>query len=364
MEEKKSTDSVNSAYPHIRTMAEDLARAKKEAPAVKKEELKNAASKSSPPAGLPVVGKDQSEDKTSGETTVPKPPFVPGSQAPEKKVLPKPAQPSKKDKEVKKGKKAFPKLLLIFLGAVIIVGGLGGFFYWYNYLNQPALPIQEPVTHFECLDNQCVEIEGEGVNGCFVDLDCQEAPVEPEPLLSVDSTQTIELNGSLAVQLKNILKREQDEKELVRILIKEREGDYFDLESLAKELNLKFSSSVTSLVSTSSDDHYMLFSCSQEPENRLGLAIKIQGYKDLSAGLRAWESQMPSDLRPLLMKDEALSASDEHFLDNTYLEVDIRYLNFPTADLSIDYIQFGNKLIFATSKQCMFETIERLQEQN
>ncbi len=361
MEEKTPTDSANKAYPYIRTMAQDLARAKGKAPATKKEEQKSAVSKGGPPSGLPIVEKSQLENKAKSETTA-LPKDFSGSQRPEKKILPKPPQPSEKDK---KNKKVFPVLILVSLAAVIIIGGLGGFFYWYNYINQPSPPVEPTITHFECLDNQCMEIEGSGINECALDQDCQPSVVEPEALFLVDSVQTIELADSadsLTTQVKNLIREQgQNQGNLNQILVKSEKGDYLDLDSLLTRLNLDFPDSVMGLVATSSDSYYTFFSYAQEPETRLGIALKMQTPEDVPAILQDWEPQMSDDLMPLLMQEQAPSAFGEGFLDNAYQEIDIRYLNFPTSDLSIDYAQIGSRLIITTSKQSMFEVIERIQ---
>ncbi len=334
MDKKIAANSNHSANPYLRTMNQDLARVKGES-LPNKVKPENKAKQAAPPASLPVaesnVLKDKPKDKPKAKQLASK----------------KPVQ-----------KKKYNKVVFILIGAIVLaIIGLGGFFYWYNYLKPINTEPQPLITHFECLDNQCLEIEGEGLNECVSDQDCLEL-IEPEALLPVSLSESIESEGLLNEELESLLNQKQAEDSLKQILIIQG-NSYLSFDSLLKEMNLSFPEAIMSLIATSTNN-YTLFSYGEGLENRLGLVIQMKQAQGLREELKNWELQMPQDLMPLLLQQRIPSSSSESFLDNTYQETAIRYLNFPTSDLALDYALIEDKLIITTSKKSMFKAIQEL----
>lgn len=291
----------------IRTMSDDLGK------------------KAVPPSKLPVAPQP---------VKVPKAPKAP--KAPEAPKAPAP-------------KTKTSKFVFIGLALFIIIVGTGGFFYWWNYL-QPE-PEPEPViTHYQCQDNQCVEVEGAGADQCLIDTDCQVA--EPSPsLIPITSTTTLGLDIG---QLKSAASQIQDPTDFKRILIKE-DNQYIDLETLLIGLGLAIPENIFQTALS----NYTLFLYN----NRLGIVIEINQGDALLENLRNWENTLVNDLRPMLLTDETLIGFTEEFQDNIYQETAIRYMNFPSPDLSLDYAIISDKLIITTSRESMYGALDALCDQ-
>ncbi len=298
----------------IRTMAKDIAVLKKKSPAA-------------PPVGLPVVEPAKKPERLTKPTK------------PIKAIIPKATLP-----------KPRLKFALIGLGIVIIIGGVGGFLYWWNYLRL----IPPVATHYECQDLQCVSIEGEKEDQCQTDEDCQPVePIVPELLIPVDETRTLELaigqESLLLDELKLVALEEQSQATFKRILVKlvnEQEKRYADLDTLISSLGISLPEKILS------EENYTLFFYGQPEGNRLGIVISTE--ESLN------EETIVNDLGPLLLRDETLTPFSEEFQDNIYQWVVIRYINFPNPDLSIDYAMVGDKLIITTSRESMYAAIDTL----
>ena len=261
------------------------------------------------------------------------------------------------------------KAILAGLAILVLIGGTGGFFYWWAYLR--VVPPPPIVTHYECQDFQCLSVEGEGENQCQTDEDCQPVePTVPEPLIPVDETQTIELSFGDEKQLSSELavaaEEEQASSTFRHILVKlvgQREKEYMDLETFFFALEVAVPENVLEAVPTTTPgaegENYTLFFFGQSEGNRLGIVTTIEE-DSLDLMLKLWEGRMETDLRPLHLglKDEP--AATEEFLDNVYRDANIRYINFPGPDLSIDYAVVDDKLIIATSRASMYAVIDAL----
>jgi hypothetical protein len=262
------------------------------------------------------------------------------------------------------------KLIFVVLAIVLLAAGLGGSIYWWNYLKPvPSLP----EAHYECQDSQCVSVEGRGIDECQINQDCQLVePTVPETLIPVDETKTIEISVDEEKLIPNLLEAialdEQATSTLRRILIKsvsQEQTEYLGLNAFITAFNLSLPTSFNQFLADSEvvGDNYTLFFYSQEQGNRFGIIAKIAGSSStLIKELKKWEEDITTNLRPILFKEGVLSmaSSTEGFQDNIYKWTDIRYLNFPSPDLSIDYAVFGNKLIITTSRESMYAVIDIL----
>ncbi|MFH0805816.1 MAG: hypothetical protein V1901_02990 [Patescibacteria group bacterium] len=268
-------------------------------------------------------------------------------------------------KEIKAGLvKNTPKLIAGLIIVFLIIG-VGIYFYWWNYVR--IVPVA--ITHFECQNEQCVEVEGEGVKQCQLNEDCKLIePTVPEQLILSDKIETIELPikeyESFINRLESIYRTKQEDtlKSILIKLIKYTREEYadFDFFVLASKINIP--ENIRNVIASSNinGDNYNLFLYNNGEENRAGLIIKMGQSPDLVENLKAWEDTITNDIQPLIFKDESLEPATEEFQDNIYKEVSMRYLNFPTSDLSVDYAIIGDKLVITTSKDSMYAIIDAL----
>ena len=276
---------------------------------------------------------------------------------------------AEKQKKIKKTETFLTKNInKLIIGSIIflLILGIGGFFYWLNYL-KPIAPIAPIVTHFECQENQCVSIEGEGDDKCQNDVECQPIepiePIIPESLIPVDETKTIELivdqENLLLGQLNSIINEEQATSTINHILIKivdQEEERYFNLNDLILALNINIPENI--LLATK--NNFTLFLYRQEEGSRLGIVIEMGESETLVQNLSDWEDTIIDDLNQLLLTEDILNAHSEEFGDKTYNEIYIRYMNFPTPALTLDYGIVSGNLVIATSRESMFTVIDRL----
>jgi len=273
----------------------------------------------------------------------------------------------KKEIRIKLVKNA-PKLIAGSIILLLIIG-IGGFFYWLNYLKPatPATPVTPiVVTHFECQDNQCIGIEGDGDSECQIDTECQpiiQEPLVPDSLILVNETKTIELivgqENLLPGQLSLIIDEDQATSTIKRILVKsidQEEEKYIDLNTLILALNINIPENILS--ATAND--YTLFLYGQEEGNRLGIVIKMGESDTLVQDLNNWENTIIDDLDQLFLIEDIPDTHSEEFQDRTYNDIYIRYMNFPTPILSLDYGIVTGNLVIATSREAMFNTIDVL----
>lgn len=257
----------------------------------------------------------------------------------------------------RKQEKFFPKLIA-GLAVIFIIIGAGVFFYWWNYLR--FVPPIAPITHYQCLDNQCVSIEGEGQDQCLINDDC--FIQESISLIQTTETKIIELSGieeeNLLQKIKMVLVQEQEKNNLKRILVKISNSDYLELKEIIGRLGITMPIGI--LETAVETNNYTLFYYNQTEGGRLGLIIKMGKSDTLVGDLRSWEQTMQEDLGLIFLQDDVPDAFTQEFQDNLYNDVAIRYLNFPTSDLSIDYAIVDDKLIITTSKESMYAAISIL----
>lgn len=304
----------------VRTMKEDIARLKGEAPPAKV---------GAPPEKLPVAPEKPKE--------VPRP------------ASPKPPVPLKKPEEIKKPplpEKPKPKIrlktvVIALILAIIVIGG-GGFYYWWNYVRVVE---EEP---------EKTELE------------------IPLSLIDVDETSIIELNEGEETALFDKLKEKaaetRAEEFFLRILVKKitPEKDYF---LSFKEISEIIGINIPASVSDSLTEEDTLFLYAQSEGNRLGVVVKISDAETLKTEMESWEATMKDDLIPFFLGKELGEPATEEFQDNVYSptgeagkEVDIRYLNFPGPDLTIDYAIINDYLLITTSRESIYRTISEILE--
>ena len=255
-----------------------------------------------------------------------------------------------------------PKMITV-ISIALLVMGIGAFFYWWNYIREVPVIL----THFECQNEQCIEIEGEGENECKINGDCE--PKLPEIKISSDNIETIELElekaDTFLDRLEAILNTEQNKGEFKVILLKlieNKKTRYADFDSFVSISRLSIPEGIRETVNKSniSGNSYNLFSYGDGEKNRIGLIIDMEESDKFLGELKNWENTIINDIKPILFKDALSDVATEEFQDNIYKEIPLRYINIPTPDLSVDYAIINKKLIIATSKESMFAIIDSL----
>lgn len=342
-----------------------------------------------PPKDLPVEKKDiKREKKKEKKKVVTQEEIAEKARKEEKRKKDKEEQSAKKRAKEEQRKKARALKVLAFktwikenlpvllefspakIVAILMIGIIGGFFYWWNYIRMVIPPVA--ITHYQCQDFQCVSVEGEGDDQCQTEQDCQPAEPEiPQSLISVNGTETIKMelrSKDLFIwELGLILAKDEEENILNNILVKissQTERKYVSLSDFISISGINLPENI--IQSAVADDlggmNYSFFSYNQTEGKRLGLIIKIAEGVDLSADLGEWEASVPEyvDGFFIYLEDQILLAATEEFQDNVYNNIAIRYLNFPNPDLSVDYAIVGDKLIIATSRESMYAVIDAL----
>jgi hypothetical protein len=322
-------------------------------------DIERLSKKAAPPEKLPVPPSPQIIEKTQEKARE----EMEKRKKVEEKAREKAEKLTRKEEERlkalrKKERKGPSRLIVIGLAIILILGGIGGFLYWWNYIHviiSTPLPI-----HLECQNAQCLGVEGEGENQCSTDADClPPEPTLPSSLIPVDETETIELaidqTDQLLEKLKIAATKKQEIGTLKRILIKLTNGEekYTSLTEFVSALNLIFPEDILN-----SSENYTLFFYAQAEGQRLGLVINTTN--NIKENLILWEKTMVTDLASLFLDLTREEPATQEFQDNIYQDIAIRYLNFPNPDLTIDYALFNDKLVITTSKASMYAAIDAL----
>jgi hypothetical protein len=381
----------------IRTMEKDIKRlggkgmaeALKEIPKFKIPQVE-ISKKAEPPKGLPVIEpikKPVPSFEAKPEIPLPPRPSFPSrlEALPKADLSPllrlKKAQEEKESKEITgAGRKINPKTILVVSGIVVILAAAGGgFFYWWKFIKKPA-------THFSCQEFQCVEVEGKGENKCQINNDClPPEPQEPLSLISVDKTETIEystdpgavMQSSVLEKIKTKLQTEQTKGAFIRILVKTTDEnlvkEYVSLSQISQSTGIV----IPSAVAANFDNEYTLFAympdseeaglCQQAQINdsqcagpRLGLAIGITSKDAAKQAMANWQTTMIDDLKPLILSQITKANGFKSDANLLYQGKDIYYQNLPISPIALNYALSDDLLIIATSKNCLYQALDRL----
>lgn len=321
LEEKQSVPINALPEYEIRTMKDDLAKLSLE----KLEKEAMSSSLSGPPEELPVL-------KVPLESSLPAPPApAPPTPTPPIPTPPTPAPPIPAvPKRIKPKSRILPILIII----IIILAGLGGFFYWQNKKIPPAQP----------LSNQTEE------------------PKPSQSLIFVDKTKIISLlpEASFSDSLKQDLIQESRKEEEIgtfkRIAILKNKTEFLSLREFLNELRINIPAYVLERLG----ENYTLVLYNQNGIKHLGLIIEVKNPENLKEQLRSWEQTMVNDLKNFFAFETPGMPAAPEFQDNIYKNISIRYLNFPEPDITIDYALTDNLFILLTSKELMYEAINRI----
>lgn len=309
-----------------------------------------------------------------------------------------------------KGKKQGIDIVSIIVTAffVLAVGGLIFFFFAYNpqpNLSTPESPkareanlSKPPVTHTECREGKCVEVQGEGESVCEVDSECTHTECRGDkcvlvnkkgedlcqkdkdckpalPPIVIDVSEEIilsELNPDVFIsKIDEKFKTEYEPGTFIE-LVPKYNGELLTISQLFKGLALNPPEAAVGNLK-----NYTMYLYSQEElftqerRNRLGIAFKIKEgeVQTVENSMEQWEKNLPDDfykVHSLWQRGEKASDDFLNCKDPDYSNagrVGIRYTNFPEPDLSIDWAIFEDILVITTSRESMYRTIDRLREQ-
>ena len=224
----------------------------------------------------------------------------------------------------------------------------------------------------------------------------------PEPLFATDKQEIIILKDggqSLKESLLAFAKTKEAVGIFTNLIIKNNENKDLPLSKIARDLNLEIFSMPTQSCNQAIEDcaepktleefldlaSFSLFTYSQnssstnssspftpateESEGRLGLIISLKKQtaststqsieNQLANSLKDLETFLPKEFASFLLKTSVIPQIPA-FSQVSYKNTDIRYLNLPLSDISIDYTILDGKLIFATSKESMFAIVDQL----
>ena len=269
--------------------------------------------------------------------------------------------PIKPRAETIKKEKSYLGLVLGGALLILVLAAAGGFLYWKGH--------RQISVHLVCQDFQCVEIQGEGEDECLLNGNCLPAePVLPQSLIFSWSTKTIEINKgeeeSFWDKLKLSLGEDENENVLERVLIKIVDGfakEYVNWNKFVSLTAINIPSVLALLIEQSevNGENYTFFVYKQSKGERLGLVIKLKDNVEAAETMKGWEKDIKDDLSSLFLGLDIPDLAVE-FNDNVYQGKNIRYVNFPDPDLSIDYAIVDDKLLIATSRESMYAVIDAL----
>lgn len=228
-------------------------------------------------------------------------------------------------------------------GVVIALVLVAGLVYWFLF----AIPKLTPPP--------AVEVEEE-----------EEKPLEltkPAPLIPVQRQIIIELEEGqdLATELKGEIGAEVPAG-LSQILVYKDSLTPLSLEKVFEEFDL----TVPQPLINNLGKVYTLLLFTQEEfltatgtPSRLGFITEVKNTTVSSQTMKLWEETMARDLKEFYLAPRGKQVTEE-FMDNIYKNVDIRYLNFPRRDITIDYALYSeeNWLILTTSREFMYRIID------
>lgn len=280
--------------------------------------------KSEPPKGLPVTSKESSEPEKEAKKEVKTEPM----ESFKEDIASEETKQELGEQKISKTKSVSRKIIIpIIIVAIVLLSG-GGIYYWYNYLREPK-----------------------------VDL--------PYNFIEVDNTKILEIQAGeenvLLSELRKELFEAQPISTLKQVTVKEMSGEKSETMSFCNLLgNLTVAIPFECLDIFDEDNEYMFLFYSQEEGIRSGFIAKVSDTNYLDSSIENWESTMRNDLGPIFLGHETGALTNKEFQTGTYKGVDIRYLNFVDSSFAIDYAIINDYFIVATSKDSMFEIIDRV----
>jgi len=223
------------------------------------------------------------------------------------------------------------KKLLTVLLAIIILGLVIGLGYWLLTKSKPVEPVNPPVNN---------------------------EPKVSASLIKVDATKTfkVENNTSLIDLLINEENSNQPDKTLERIVPTKTNGNALSLSELIQELKLY----IPPYTLAELKDNYTLLVYKQGAQQRMSLVIETNNPNNFATTITSWENTMPKDLQEMFLNHQPSNLNTKGFSNNQYRDTSIRFVNFPTPELTIDYAVSNNLFLISTSRESGYNIIDRL----
>ena len=237
----------------------------------------------------------------------------------------KEAKPEKKIESyipIPRKRKIRPIFLLLIIALLII----GGVFYWINREPEPVIP--DPIPE----------------------------QIQPsESLIQVNETKIFDLQDSLF----ELIKEKSQNQEIGitrRLAILKNEKEFLSLNELFQKLEI----TPPPYTISNLEENYTLVIYSQEQGKRLNLVIQVKNSEILKQRMKEWESTMFNNFSKFYIDDQPGEKASEAFLIDNYKGIDIRYINLPDPDLTLNYTIRNNLLIIGTSKQAIYSIVDNL----
>lgn len=339
----------------IRTMAQDLERAKKEG--VSPEFAAKMPTMPPPPPLRAVAPREAAKAPAPAAPTVKvagvSPAFTPPPSAPfampsaRPGVMPPPAQ--------KPSRISFAhlNLIIVIVSVVIIFIGSLGFSYWWFFMREaPITPIveQPPI-----IEEPKKELPPPIVK----------EPSLPEKIILTDQDIIIEISekspsktstSSLFSQISESAKILSDKK-LARVLFKystETEKQYL---SFTESLAMLDMTAPNSFIGNIIGGEILAYN--QNGEMRYGLAAQIVNAVKMIDIMKDWENTVIDDLKNIYIEKTPAKPESMAFKDFSYESFISRYLSLPTPDISMTWgVSDAEKIfVIATSKDMMYKII-------
>jgi len=237
----------------------------------------------------------------------------------------------------------------------------------------PALSYDAPVTSPKrkilSLVLMVLIVAGLGIGALFLVklLNKEVEPTPPPPIttpklspsiIPVDETKIISLvpDMSLFEILREETKLIQPTGTFKRVGVLKNEKEFLSSIELLQNLEVAILPYAASYFS----GNYNLLLYAQSNGKRLGLITEIQSPEALKGQLSTWEATMLDDFKNFYPAQVPGARASQVFLDDTYLNVAIRYVNLPRPDLTLNYTILNNLLIIGTSKETIYTIIEKI----
>lgn len=230
-------------------------------------------------------------------------------------------------------RRKIPRALILGIIGIIIIGAIGGLFYWQGEKPKPE-PQPEPKPQ----------------------------PTLSQSLLFTEQTKILYLSDEpkLFELLKQEAEQDQTSVTFKRIgILNSSTGEDQKFLSLV-EIFQGLEIAVPPYFLSELEDNYTLAFYGQDNERRLILISQIKNIDNLKEQIKFWEETMADDLKSLFLDKAVKNPATSRFQDNNYNGVDIRYINFPEPNLTIDYAVVNKLFIITTSKESMYKTIDRI----
>ncbi len=242
-----------------------------------------------------------------------------------------------------------PKLSPTVLIISLAVLGIVGFSVWFVIFHQPAAPDvgNNPTS---IASSTPVSTPLPAIETVFSKVDSVTMPLSDSFFKDLELKTNVQGLANREVGLYKILNSTTSER--------------YSLSQLSDGISMKMPLEIISAVDNSTP--YVAMMNKSNGKISYGLIAKVTTTPNVTNALSVWESVMATNLNKLFGLG-VISPSASSFQDNkvSYPGVNIRYLNFPDPELTIDYTVVPapngeNYLVITNSREQMFAIIERI----